>query len=824
MDASDSSLEWIRIDIGNQDVDSLDLLMKFVAKYSSVRPAFIALIGSLSDSVTLEERPDIEAILNNTLPCYVLNRRSADIDYIPSCVASVYNRLGTDVFYVRISGRNVNVLQNPERRDFSTDEDPPDEIELDLAESDSEYSRLLLLIFTMSHIVLWFHSDIVFSNYDLRLLKIVDLARLKGLPLVSKMLAQITENKDWVREGCLCCPRLIFIFSGSPSFLDPNSLPHEKNYLELKAEQDASVRLYTVLKKCRLISIPRSSGLCFLSAKKETVVFVRERATPSQFLNVLPNVKDFGSKNSEADDSTEFFIPPVNNVKDKDQPNVPLRLGTQSFASSFDGMLQTCISDITQASVVSATSRPSGFAWPSHFYKPSLSEWFAAALQFHSLLFHSEEFRTLLDSRLGCTMSISRKYSKSVAVFSVNSFSLRLMDSSIRQIRNCLHSYMQFARGPAAKGFGGALTSYLTAGSRNRRQCPVRSLFGSRCSLTVHLTPQQSARLGKDPRKQRLPVVYHQSRVSLMSFCSCGRTAQQRPEPFNVREANELFYETMAYKCCSLLDRRIDFPSSSLNRKDRKAKEDKKPEVMTIKRFDSFPDLSTAAQFNEKEISQPFVSVVVPAEPESTTNRATIRPYMFQLGMSYDLTPRISSWVLYGLGSASRYRHAHGLEHHLQADFLNLHHHLIAVDTEILLDHRHKFIRHLPNRPTHTQIVEPATTWHSKIYFGLDFECPKGHRFMYKSREIFDLYAEGKTDVAQNLAENILRNGAPLFMRCHCKDAKENRQFIAQLMRIHVITPRDVLQIGFLPKVKISRGIPAFHPGIEHPLILDANM
>ena len=105
---------------------------------------------------------------------------------------------------------------------------------------------------------------------------------------------------------------------------------------------------------------------------------------------------------------------------------------------------------------------------------------------------------------------------------------------------------------------------------------------------------------------------------------------------------------------------------------------------------------------------------------------AVVRPYMFQVGMSYDVVPKVSSWVLYGLGPASRYRHNYGsafkfltapndfddvwrvfpigLEHHLQADFLNLYHHLLPVDAEILLSRAHRLVKHLPNRPAQVQI------------------------------------------------------------------------------------------------------------------------
>ena len=47
------------------------------------------------------------------------------------------------------------------------------------------------------------------------------------------------------------------------------------------------------------------------------------------------------------------------------------------------------------------------------------------------------------------------------------------------------------------------------------------------------------------------------------------------------------------------------------------------------------------------------------------------------------------------------------------------------------------------------------------------------------------------------------------------------RQFIAQLMRIHVVTPKEPMICGILPKLKINRGIPIFTPGIEDTQVLE---
>lgn len=81
----------------------------------------------------------------------------------------------------------------------------------------------------------------------------------------------------------------------------------------------------------------------------------------------------------------------------------------------------------------------------------------------------------------------------------------------------------------------------------------------------------------------------------------------------------------MDYKCCSLLESRCDFPSLTVNRKEKKPKEEKKPEVVAIKRYDSFPELSTAVQLNEKDISQPYINVVVPVADEQIPKSTRIK-------------------------------------------------------------------------------------------------------------------------------------------------------------------------------------------------------
>lgn len=245
--------------------------------------------------------------------------------------------------------------------------------------------------------------------------------------------------------------------------------------------------------------------MCFLSANSETVVFVPDN-DPSAFL--------------QTDDTRE--------TGDKDTAQFVLGMREPHLDDPFGTMLKACVTDIVNSNSVSAGLRPAGFPWPSHFYvgetfnandvflcaircslqKPPLAEWFAAAIQLHSLLYSGEEFRYLLDAKLGTTMSISRKYSKSVAAFSINNFEVRSDEPGTQQVRtgaygrNCavsnsadftfqisygIYSYMQFARGPATKNYGIVLTSFISDHVYARRQCSAHSILGSPCVKQVRL-------------------------------------------------------------------------------------------------------------------------------------------------------------------------------------------------------------------------------------------------------------------------------------------------------------------------------------------------
>ncbi|VDN36472.1 unnamed protein product [Dibothriocephalus latus] len=54
-----------------------------------------------------------------------------------------------------------------------------------------------------------------------------------------------------------------------------------------------------------------------------------------------------------------------------------------------------------------------------------------------------------------------------------------------------------------------------------------------------------------DQSTLHLAVMQHRSDVKFISSCNCGRQQAPRPDPFDYREANWEFYNSLALSCCS---------------------------------------------------------------------------------------------------------------------------------------------------------------------------------------------------------------------------------------------------------------------------------
>lgn len=170
------------------------------------------------------------------------------------------------------------------------------------------------------------------------------------------------------------------------------------------------------------------------------------------------------------------------------------------------------------------------------------------------------------------------------------------------------------------------------------------------------------------------------------------------------------------------------------------------------------------------------------------------------------LLPQFPSWSLCCVGASSMYSHVNGLMEHFQCGFLAGTNFLLPWDVHIRFKHMNSWLTYKKGRGR--KISEGFAI---KIFVGFEYECPNGHRFMMTAP---DNILSGKSGGTQrNSASKVVYNNMPLYYPCPCSPPK--KQLIAQLMRIHVVTPKAPVYIMLDPKVQIGDYI--FKLGLPKP-------
>lgn len=100
-----------------------------------------------------------------------------------------------------------------------------------------------------------------------------------------------------------------------------------------------------------------------------------------------------------------------------------------------------------------------------------------------------------------------------------------------------------------------------------------------------------------------------------------------------------------------------------------------------------------------------------------------------------------------------------------------------------------------------------------KLFIGFDYECPRGHRFM--------LQTPNKLFRHRRISENLNVDGThlletPQALWRQCATCKQESRQLAQLMHIHLITPKAPVMVILSPKVKFKHFPDGyFYPGLE---------
>ncbi|PVD35298.1 hypothetical protein C0Q70_02258 [Pomacea canaliculata] len=81
--------------------------------------------------------------------------------------------------------------------------------------SDFRFTKMLLLLFSVSHILLLVHPGSTFDVSNIKLFRILDAIRLKLQTPLCEMMQVLPVSKDWTSTGRLCSPRVLFVFQTS---------------------------------------------------------------------------------------------------------------------------------------------------------------------------------------------------------------------------------------------------------------------------------------------------------------------------------------------------------------------------------------------------------------------------------------------------------------------------------------------------------------------------------------------------------------------------------------------------------------------------------
>jgi len=199
-------------------------------------------------------------------------------------------------------------------------------------------------------------------------------------------------------------------------------------------------------------------------------------------------------------------------------------------------------------------------------------------------------------------------------------------------------------------------------------------------------------------------------------------------------------------------------------------------------------------------------------------------PHMKTLGSQSGLKPEFSSWSLVMMGPSSVYSHSAGLSS--MPGFMSSSKFLLPWEIPLTKVTDSELARNWPNileyiarRASILSSTDQNKQQHRisvKVFLGFEYECPRGHRFMVSAPD----QAMKSSNTMRGAAQELVASAMPLYMACPCKGKTVE---VAQLMRIHIVTPKAPVYVTLLPQVQPIPDGPIFVTGWDAPVKLSIN-
>ncbi|CAH1122260.1 unnamed protein product [Ceutorhynchus assimilis] len=647
----------------------------------------------------------------------------------------LFSLLDTDVFIESIGG-------------FSDDEDVPEDFDFLSAydEIQSEFSKYLLFLLYVSHIIIVSHPGSSFDTSYIQYFKAVDALSQKILGKICNSLkAQDNLNSVWVANGRLCVPRMLFYFERSNT--------KNKDIIK-KLEHNLEDKIYHILKNtgivkttsCSLFAIPLNNDFVYVeeAAPKDPLT----EAVRGLVQDCMPGASTqmkapFSTEPSSEKNFLKFLHVHVQQAKD----------------TGFDDTV--------------ASSRPQHA--PAYFVLPILGQWIAVAQCLFNLIIIEEPPITSV-----CTATrFSEQRCLKALSLATAKYQERLpphYSKSEHEARLAIafRLYKTEARGPKCAQYELQLEEECQALWENgRQQCTATSLTGNQCKLQKHEPDQE-----------------HTSGFIYRSACNCGRKISTRDDPFTAIQANCLFYQSMADKECDCSDLgHMEFPIFEPFNEEF--------EAAAIQEPDEAMSVLPAIQETDEAVSV-LPDKSVPHTPAKKGQTSTMEhlPGMLTLTSQPGLRPLFSSWAVTRLGPSSMYNHKFGLSYSAHPGFLKSTNYLLPWEIAFAFSHAWPAVGKYPP----DKHGRPITC---KVFIGVEYECSYGHRFMLSAPDKMLKVAPGC--MVKETGNAIADSDLPLYFLCTCQPGK-----MAQLMRLHVVTPKAEIFCSFNPRVQPGAGAPIF--------------
>jgi protein SMG8 len=700
----------------------------------------------------------------------------------------------------------------------------------------TRFARMLLLATQICHIVILVEPSSSLDTSYLSIFKALKIIREKYvLKFLPKLLKNTSIGSSLSREARLCSPRFIFFFEKAGRPID------SMGAYSIEIED----QIYQMLRTNFIITNNSQLSL-FSIPKNQKFLFINDDET----LNCDPVVDSLDLLLSyiENDNNEMMQYKPhrgfgINYIQDIHNKDVD-----KKKKQSFYNLLMDFVDEAFNHGFDDSISKYRG---KNHFVWPSAKSWYEIFKLMHTIFIENPlnesfeardaDYKSFLDNfhkivdidQQLFTDSTNHGYELAKAHYTEllpHHYSSNYHESKVEE---CIEHFHRYARGPDIEKLENKLREECDSIWINgRQQCEKLSLRGNPCTMIAkHATNEGTM---------------HSSGVIFVSACNCGRTQGRRDDPYTIRKANYEFYQVMR-KSCTSCDKSeyIHFPifvpseghtgkAAQVNRAifSHLMTNDYSGKTPPIISTDHHLSASQKTQAEESDLSlgsslegetddeenkkenetseDEMEEIVVKIgeldvrEEQTQASKTEYLPGMLLSTSPIGLLPEFPSWSLLCLANSSFYSHNTGLTESQMPGFLSGTNFLLPWDVKVRLEHAKTWAekyeknrsRKKHNRPS--KKVDDSNYFTLKIFIGMEYECGRGHRFMMSSN---DTILKGSTGGSKSsgCGSKIVFNDMPLVFPCPCMKA------IAQLIRIHIVTPKAPVNLHIEPKIKIRR-------------------